>query len=123
MTRDIEDRLRLFMGGVEVRRIALNMEQIEQFHPPENPAKVTDSRFESCRSDYGERSRELDAPDPNTLVDLITETVLSLRDEEKWEEKVEDEERQRQALIQVSLRWGEVEEMVGHGAGGEAVDG
>jgi hypothetical protein len=36
MTRDIQDRLRLFLDGgmgVEVRRIALNMPQVEQYQP------------------------------------------------------------------------------------------
>ena len=42
MTRDNADRLHLFAGQrVEVRRLALNMEQIEEFNPPPNPAKET----------------------------------------------------------------------------------
>ena len=54
MTRDIEDRLRLFMEEelpidfnevVTVHRIALNYDQIRQYNPPPNPAKTTDSRF------------------------------------------------------------------------------
>ncbi|GAI44296.1 unnamed protein product, partial [marine sediment metagenome] len=43
MTRDITDRLNLFSffkGGIEVQRIALTMEQIEEQSPPPNPAKV-----------------------------------------------------------------------------------
>lgn len=39
MTRDHRDRLTLFMGGVHVDRIALNMSQIEEYAPPPNPAK------------------------------------------------------------------------------------
>ncbi len=34
MTRDITDRLELFMGGLEVKRLALNMDQVEQYNPP-----------------------------------------------------------------------------------------
>jgi hypothetical protein len=44
MTRDIQDRLRLFGSNAEVHRIALTMEQVEQYDPPPNPAKLTDSR-------------------------------------------------------------------------------
>lgn len=45
MTRDIRDRLGLLSNGyVEVRRIALTMDQIDQYQPPPNPAKLTDSR-------------------------------------------------------------------------------
>ena len=42
MTRDVQDRLTLFETGTFVRRIALNMEQVDQYSPPPNPAKLTD---------------------------------------------------------------------------------
>ena len=44
MSRDIEERLALFgvdMDAFLFKRIALNMEQIEEFSPPPNPAKLT----------------------------------------------------------------------------------
>lgn len=45
MTRDNKDRLSVFVGEeVEVRRIALNFDQVEEYSPPPNPAKLTDSR-------------------------------------------------------------------------------
>ena len=44
MTRDVQDRLSMFGTSTEVRRIALNMDQVEQYDPPPNPAKMTDSR-------------------------------------------------------------------------------
>ena len=44
MTRDIFDRLQTFMGGAEVKRLALNWDQVEMYNPPPNPAKLTDSR-------------------------------------------------------------------------------
>ena len=63
MTRDNDDRLAMFSGGdnVEVERIALNMDQVEQYHPPPNPAKTTDSRYGAYIERYGEESWELDA--------------------------------------------------------------
>jgi hypothetical protein len=46
MTRDNRDRLTMFARrDVEVRRLALNMDQIERFRPPPNFAKETDSRY------------------------------------------------------------------------------
>lgn len=97
MTRDIYDRLDLFMGGLEVRRIALNYDQIEEYNPPPNPAKVTDSRAGSYMSIYGRSSWELDALDPDVLVDLITNTVLQYRDDDYYQDvlKREKEERAR----------------------------
>ena len=49
MTRDIRDRLDLLGGNTSgqliVNRIALNMDQVEEYNPPPNPAKTTDSRL------------------------------------------------------------------------------
>jgi hypothetical protein len=46
MTRDNRDRLRMFTGRpVEVRRLALNMDQVREHRPPPNPAKSTDTRY------------------------------------------------------------------------------
>jgi hypothetical protein len=45
MTRDNRDRLSMFAGvDVQVIRLALNMEQIEQYNPPPNFAKEGDSK-------------------------------------------------------------------------------
>jgi hypothetical protein len=45
MTRDIRDRLQVFVGNhVETRRLALNMDKVQQYQPPPNPAKDTDAR-------------------------------------------------------------------------------
>lgn len=71
MTRDIEDRLRLFKCAARIERIALNMDQIRRYNFPPNPAKVTDSRYESYRQKYGDQSWELDAIDPALLVTIV----------------------------------------------------
>lgn len=76
--------------GLEVRRIALTMDQIEEHEPPPNPAKQTDSRFEQYAAVYGDESWELDALDPPVLVDLIREHIEGEIDEDKWAER-EDE--------------------------------
>ena len=78
MSRDIEERLNLF--GVDpdmfiFRRIALNMEQIDLYNPPPNPAKLTDTRCGSYISKYGDESWELDALEPKVIHDLITNNV------------------------------------------------
>ena len=56
MTRDNRDRLALFArGDVEVRRIALNLDQVELYRPPPNPAKETDTRYASIREAVRDR--------------------------------------------------------------------
>jgi hypothetical protein len=66
MSRDIAARIALFMGidKFPVQRIALNMDQVEHYGPPPNPAKITDSRCAGYIRNYGEESWELDALEP-----------------------------------------------------------
>jgi hypothetical protein len=110
MTRDIQDRLRMFGADVEVRRIALTMKQIREYTPPPNPAKLSDSRSaQYCRA-YGYDSWELDALEPQVLSDLIEREVLDGRDEEVWAESLAHEELNRDRLRWVSDHWDEVQE-------------
>ncbi len=107
MTRDILERQQLFRGRTEVVRIALNFDQIEEFNPPPNPAKVTDSRFNQYLDKYGDQSWELDALDPKRLATLIEKKVYDLRDDDKWEEQVRIEAEYRKKLESVadSFSW------------------
>ena len=105
MSRDIVDRMGVFGAGLDFERIALNMEQVEQYEPPPNPAKITDSRFAAYLEDYGDESWELDALEPSVLRDLITEHVTHYRDDEKWEAAVEHEKAGRSRLRGVRDSW------------------
>jgi hypothetical protein len=108
MTRDIQDRLRLFGAGTEVRRIALTMDQVDQYQPPPNPAKLTDSRAEGYIEAHGDESWELDALDPATLDALIQAEIETWLDSRSWRESVARQERQRSRLTAASRRWAEV---------------
>lgn len=110
MTRDISDRLSLFMyyRNIEVRRIALTMEQIEELNPPPNPAKITDSRYEGYSALYGDESWELDALEPQYISGLIEEHVLSERDEDKWQLLLQEQEEERQQIDKVIEQWEEL---------------
>lgn len=97
MTRDIQERLKLFGADVEVMRIALTMQQIRKYNPPPNPAKITDSRCGAYIDRYGTESWELDALEPKVITDLINSSVKALRREdlysaaeaEEWKGKCE----------------------------------
>jgi hypothetical protein len=118
MTRDVEDRLRTFVqyrpghGHLEVRRIALTMDQVEQYAPPPNPAKLTDSRSGSYVELYGDESWELDALDPPVLTALITEHVEAERDQDLWDAATDLELEHRELLRQCADRWDEVAAML-----------
>jgi len=95
MTRDIRERLKLFMGGVEVNRIALNEDQIQKYNPPPNFAKTTDSRYIQYQEKFGEESWELDALDPTVIESLIEATIQNYWDEDLWNEAVKKEKEHR----------------------------
>lgn len=95
MTRDIEDRMGLFLyfNGYfdevhsfdEVDRVALNIDQIKRYKPPENPAKQTDSRFGSYVTRYGMKSWELDALSPSVLASIVNDAIAKYVDVDKWQ--------------------------------------
>ena len=88
MTRDVTDRLSLFVGiDVEVHRVALNMDQVDEYNPPENPAKLTDSRANAYIARFGDSSWELDALEPSLLAQIVTSQVEELRDDDLYEQQ------------------------------------
>lgn len=100
MTRDIRERLGMFAKSkrIKVHRLALNYDQVEQWQPPENPAKETDSRYQAYADEFGESSWELDAVEPRTLADLVREGIKNLIDEDQWEKIMGEEARMRDEL-------------------------
>ena len=93
MTRDNDDRVWMFTEWlddvVSVDRIALNMDQVQEYSPPPNPAKFKDSRFRAYVAEYGRSSWELDALEPTVIVGLIREHVDRWRDQDRWQERVD----------------------------------
>lgn len=110
MTRDIDDRLAMFMGGLNVKRLALNMNQVDEYQPPPNPAKITDTRATAYIAEYGHESWELDALEPDALAKLVTDAVADLRDETKWADAVAEENEQRATLRAFSEHFDELHE-------------
>jgi hypothetical protein len=106
MTRDIVDRQGMFADdAIIVERIALNMDQVEQYNPPPNPAKLTDSRSTDYISEYGRSSWELDALEPRVIRQLIETTVARYTDHELMEATLERERRYRNVLRRVADNW------------------
>ena len=109
MTRDNLDRLKMFVGHetdrsmIEVKRLALNMDQVKKYKPPPNPAKLTDSRIGGYQSKFGKSSWELDALDPTAIRDIIESNVKKLiTDKHLWQERVDREERYKARLEKVA---------------------
>jgi hypothetical protein len=110
MSRDIEDRLSLMAGfQVDVRRVALTMDQIDQYAPPPNPTKFTDARAAGYIERYGYESWELDALEPSVLTALISDTVTPLVDRDLWDAAVEAEDESKDRLALIADRWEDLE--------------
>lgn len=95
MTRDNERRLCMFAEGeVIINRIALNMDQVEEYGPPPNPLKIkdgklSDSRAQSYVDEFGIReSWELDALEPRVMDQMVRDAILEYRDKDVWDDSL-----------------------------------
>lgn len=111
MTRDIGDRLQLFSHDrilpTQIDRLALNIDQVQKWNPPENPAKETDSRYGAYLVNFGRSSWELDAVEPATLAGLVRDAVTELIDLKQWREIEEEEKAMRAELESFADDYGE----------------
>lgn len=99
MVRDIRDRLAEFRANVRVEKIALTIDQVEEYEPPPNPAKLTDSRAAEFVARYGTSSWEVDALPPSVLGQIITDAISgSITDDVAMREVVEEEKRDKERL-------------------------
>lgn len=111
MTRDIQDRLRVFGAPSTIRRIALNSDQTAGLPP--NPAKMTDSRFAGYADKHGESSWELDALDPKKIERMVEKAVKTeLEDPDEWTRLRDLQEAERKDLTEAADRWDEVQDFL-----------
>lgn len=105
MSRDILERLELFArkpGMIDLHRIALNMDQIQTFKPPVNPAKESDSRYAAYVSRYGVNSWELDALPPEVLTKIIEDNILKHMDVFRFNDAVWKEAAEQAELFRLA---------------------
>jgi hypothetical protein len=109
MTRDVSDRLDIFIQGqhesIVVNRLALNMDQVRELKPPENPAKITDSRAKDYIRKFGRNSWELDAIEPRRLATLVRDAVTALMDVRKFKASKKLEADGRALLIAAAKKF------------------
>lgn len=97
--QDIERNIREKLSGtfnvpVNVERMALTREQIDEFQLPPQPAKRTDARYESFVRKHGDMAVELDALPPEELRRLIRESVNEYFNERWYQDEVQPKERE-----------------------------
>jgi hypothetical protein len=100
MVRDIQDRLTMFGSTVQVHKIALTMEQINEYNPPPNPAKLTDTRATAYIEKYGDSSWEVDALPPDALHQIVRDSIYEYVDMELMDTVKAKEESDKKRLME-----------------------
>jgi hypothetical protein len=105
----LEHGMNLAEDRLEVIRVALTPEQIEQYNPPPNPTKKSDGRWKAYVKATGMNfSWELDALDPNTLVTLVEDSLAEIRDDDLWDKNVAQEEAEKGQLAAAAEQWDKI---------------
>lgn len=81
--------------------IALTREQIDQYEPPENPAKRTDPRAKDFIDKHGSSSWEVDALRPEVLNQILTDAIEERIDLRVFNNVLEDEKEEKQQLLDI----------------------
>lgn len=109
MTRDIKERLEEYGRiNIDIQRIALTIDQINQYALPPNPVKKTDTRCKSYIEKYGELSWELDALEPKVLVDLIETSIIKHLDMDAFKARECQEREERDFLLKAANQWSSI---------------
>lgn len=103
MVRDIAERLKMYGVHLEVRKLALTMDQVEEYNPPPNPAKMTDPRAEKYVQEHGATSWEVDALGPDVLDQVIRDSFEEIIDQDKME-AVKEREESDKVLLRAAVK-------------------
>lgn len=102
MVRDIGERLVTFLEGdveLSVRCIALTTAQVEQYDPPPNPTKLSDSRADGYIDRHGHECWEVDALEPSVLQDIVRSEISARVNKRKMDAVIRREQRDRVNLL------------------------
>lgn len=99
MDRDIADRLSIFgVDDVVVDRIALTTEQVREYDPPENPAKMKDPRAKAYVARFGRVSWEVNALPVRVRNRLLEARIKRLVNKRLMDEVIAREQRHKARL-------------------------
>lgn len=91
----------------KVDALALTMDQINEFSPPPNPAKIKDPRAKAYIAEFGNISWELDALTPEALIEITEAGIVSYTDIAKYIAVIEQEEKDLKILTEFSEKFEE----------------
>lgn len=93
-----------FLTHFRIVPVALTEQQIKQYNPPRNPAKITDPRAKEFIKKYGQYSWEVDALRPDVLNSLLDAAILDYIDIEKYNEVLAEEKHDIERLKQLKAQ-------------------
>ena len=114
--RDLYDRLVRYgsPSDLQVTRIALTREQIDEYDLPPFPAKTSDVRYARFVYETGSTDAvELDALEPPVLTELIHDAVSDLIDWDVWNERRDEEKELKENIkdkleeVDIEFEWDE----------------
>lgn len=107
MTDVSQERVDMYArGGINFRRIALTLDQVEEHRPPPNFVKETDSRTKWYVDKFEtEDCWELDALSPKVVDALIRSHVDPLIDKAAWDATMAREAEHRATLMEIISNW------------------
>ena len=105
MIRDVKERIGEFGTEIEIEHIALTWDQVEEFAPPPNPAKIKDPRAKNYINQFGGTSWEVDALEPPVLVSLLEAAIEENMDMSIFRDVMKTEEEEKQTLMEMAKQW------------------
>jgi hypothetical protein len=100
MTEDLRTRFGKYAKDqeLEVKRIALTIDQVKKHSLIPNPTKRADSRSANYVAEYGDQCWELDAIPPDELQRLVASSIEQYIDPTPWNAGLEQEKKDKSAL-------------------------
>lgn len=105
MMRDVKDRLIEFGTEIEIHHVGITQEQIAQYNPPPNPAKITDPRAKWYIQQFGPVSREVDALPPDVLLNKVEMKIQQLIDSSLLHSILEQEKKDKLELQDIASQF------------------
>jgi hypothetical protein len=107
MPRVAQRDLSMFAGEeIEVRRLALNLDQVRQLRLPPNPAKRSDQRYGAYVEEFDtDKSWELDALDPPYVDQLLRGAISGYVDKTRWKAAKARQKKNQDLLTKVAQNW------------------
>lgn len=113
-SRFLQERMELMTGSpVELRRLALNIDQIEKYELPPQPGKHSDPRFKGYFAKHSTTDVwELDALAPDIIVKIIEDGIRSVLDPELRQVFVAEAAMGRNQLRKTAKNWEHVKQSI-----------